>query len=599
MISAQQKNQKQPMMAQRRRSHLCLLLMILLVFSEGRRCVAQTNPFKPTTESPFRKKADSPFTPVPSDSNDSSADQQDGAPQSNRPSRSAKKFRHGKYVPVKSPEGGWSYTPGQLTPLEYEPERVDVAEIDFPERIKQFCVNRPGTLGAITAQRPQGNTQIKVMDFLEGEVVASIVTPKELLVLDVDDSGQRLVLVSDKYGFGEKREIGTFLVNDSVLVEESMFIPFPDLRVPDLDVVSADFVGDHHLLIVSFSGRVSLWDLEKLREECGFDLNSRGSKIQVVSGPDPDVVAFADKEQFGLFDIRRQEFLGVSPIPEGMTSPQIAVSPSGTRLVLAESEKAIVIDAINGQIQEEIPLPAGPLTRVEFANDDFLLVSSQSLISISDRMLLWTYIGAENSVSVHGTTFFMMGGSSAKGTVIPKTLPDPQAVDALETAHSQPDLFVVRPGDSVQIDVSKVPSQFRPQVQAALEQALHDRELSVADKSDVVMTASITGPEQKVVEYSQFGRGGGASGYVVSEFVSTLEILWKGQVAWRKERTNAPGSITPKKGQSIQDILREKTSQPNLRLFAQAGFPRYVRKPEGKSAESKESLGQSNIEGLF
>ncbi|MCA9111130.1 MAG: hypothetical protein KDA52_14355, partial [Planctomycetaceae bacterium] len=101
------------------------------------------------------------------------------------------------------------------------------------------------------------------------------------------------------------------------------------------------------------------------------------------------------------------------------------------------------------------------------------------------------------------------------------------------------------------------------------------------------------------VEYSQFGRGGGASGYVVSEFVSTLEILWKGQVAWRKERTNAPGSITPKKGQSIQDILREKTSQPNLRLFAQAGFPRYVRKPEGKSAESKESLGQSNIEGLF
>jgi len=496
---------------------------------------------------------------------------------------------------VSPPKDGWSYEPQGLTDLEFEPLRVDMEAFDFHDRIKRFDVNRPGTFGTITSHRIHGNTQIKVMDFQQGELVASVVTPKELLVLDIDDSGQRLVVVSDKFGFGEKREIGTYLINDSVLTEESLFVPFPDLRTPDLDVVSANFVGDHHMLVLSHSGRVSVWNLETLREECGFDLKSRA---QVACGPDPNVIAFADNEQFGLFDIRRQQFLGVAQIPEGMQSLKIAISPTGARLVLAGSEKGVVINTPDGQVQEEIPFSGTSVQRVEFATDDFLLISSQSLYSISNRMLLWTYGGADQSASVGGKTFLLRADSSAEGSVIPATLPDPQARAALEAAHAQPELFVVRPGVAVQIDVTRVPQQYRQIVQKSLTKELQNRDLTVTEQADVVLAAGITGPQQKVVEYGRFGLTRGGSGYVISEYVSTLEILWKGQTAWTKKRTNAPGSVSARKGQSIKDALREKTSQPNLRIFEVAGFPRYVRKPNGKSAKSRHALGQSSIDGL-
>lgn len=68
--------------------------------------------------------------------------------------------------------------------------------------------------------------------------------------------------------------------------------------------------------------------------------------------------------------------------------------------------------------------------------------------------------------------------------------------------------------------------------------------------------------------------------------------------AWRKQQTNAPGSITPKKGQSVQDALREKTSQPNLLRCEQSGIPASVTKPTGTRVESSNSLGRTNVEDL-
>lgn len=562
---------------------------------------AQENPFQPKAKSPFQPKSQNPFKPVPSGSGESDspgAEPKDVSKTStsNRPSRAPKRFRHGEYIEMISPDDAWTYEPPELPAIDFEPQRVAVAGLDFHDRIKQFDVNRSGTLGTITTQEFSGNTQIKVMDFQKGDISASVVTPREVVVLDIDDRLQRLLLISDKHDIGEKWEIGTFLIGDSVLTEESVFTPFPDLVLANRNVTSADFVCDHHLVAVSFSGRVSVWNLETLREECGFDLKPQAN---AVCGPDPCVIAFADSEKYGLFDVARHKFLGVARIPEGMKSPEIAISPSGTRLALAEGEQAVIVDTTTGQVVESLPLAGNHVRDVEFATDDFLLISHESLYSISDRMLLWTYSGADQAESVGNMIYFVLQGPSAKGTVIPATLPDREARASLDAAHAQPELFIVRPGSSVQLDVSAVPSQYRQKVQGSLTKQLEDRELQVAEASDVRLVATISGPEQKVVEYGGLGSIRGGSGYVISEFVSTLEIRWNGEVAWQKQRTNAPGSISPKKGQSFQEALREKTKGPNLRIFEQAGFPKYVRKPDKSTAKSNQALGSSDINGLW
>lgn len=572
------------------------LLLGMFILTGILEIAADDNPFKRKTKSPFRRKSASPFVPVPkaSDEVDQSTVEPDGSlPVSKRRSRPPKRFRHGKFTPVTGPDDGWAYEPPQQEISDFTPQRVDLTDLDFHDRIKHFDVNRSGRFGTMTTHKTRGNTQIRVMDFQAGEVIASVVTPKELLVLDIDDSGQRLAVVSDAFGSDEKRNLGTFLVGGTVLKEESFFTPFPDLRGHQQQVVSAAFVGDHKMLLVSYSGRVSVWNLQTLREECGFDLNG---KPHVVCGPDRDVIAFVDSEKFGLFDIQRQKFPGVAQLPEGMTHCEIAISPRGARLVLSNSSRAMVINAGNGEIQAEVPLTGNSVRKVEFAADDFLLVSNQALYSISDRMLLWSYSGAAESVSVGGRTFFMKEGPAEMGTVIPATLPNPPALAALETAHSQPELFVVRPGVSMQIDVTNVPPKYRETVEQALTKELQNREINVSNDSNLVLVASITGPEKKVVEYGRFVSRG--RGYVISEYVSTLEIQWNGQVAWTRKQTNAPGSVSARKGQSIEDALRERTSQPNLYTFQKAGFPSYVQKPDGNSSRSHQALGRTSIDEI-
>ncbi len=415
----------------------------LLAFAAGQWVIADESPFKRVKKPRSQEESNSPFRKK---TLDPTAKASSVASTSKRPSRPPKRFRHGKYVEMISPGDGWTYKPQGLRELKMTPRRVEVSGIEFEDRIKQFSVNRTGTFGVFTTKEIHGNTQIRVMDLNEGDVVTSVVTPKELLVLDIDEDGKRLIIVSDKFGFGEKRQIGTFLTDDDVLTEESMFTPFPDLDVPKLDVVSARFVGDHHLMAVSHSGRVSVWNLETLREDFGFDLNNN---VKLACGPDPHVIAFVDDQKYGLFDISQRKFLGVALLPEGMRTPAIAVSPSGTPLVVAASGKAVVIDATNGQVQEEVPLTEGLRLSIEFTNDDFLLVSGRHLYSISDQMLLWNYTGAAKSQSVGGRTFFLRNRSPAKGRVIPVTLPEARARTALAAARTQPELFVLRPGDSV------------------------------------------------------------------------------------------------------------------------------------------------------
>jgi hypothetical protein len=558
------------------------------------------NPFKPKSDTPGSGKSANPFKPSPADADDANApateqDGTDAKSDSSRPAKPRGKFKHGKFVPPAPPKDGWNYQPQEFTNLEFEPQRVDISGIDAKHTVKQFPLNRSGKVGAMTTHWPREQTQVNVMDFQAGEVIASVSTPKELQVLAVDDSGERLAVGTDAFGFGENRELGTFLIRDGALVEESVFVPFPDLPVSGVDVEAADFVGDHHLLAVSESGRVSLWNLETLREECGFDLKGN---VRIATGPDPSIVAFADEEKFGLFDISRQKFLGVSRLPDGIKRPEIAVSPDGSRLVLAVQDKAVVVDMRNGETELELPLSSVGLQTIEFASNDFLLASSSDLYSIPDRMLVWSYSGAAHSTSVGGTTFFVSGRPETKGTVIPVALPDFSAAGALETARTQPDLYVVRPGVEVKIDVSQVPAQFRQAVQIALSKQLKERDLTVAEESDVVFVAKITGPEQKVVEYGSFGFGGGGAAYEISEYESTLEIQWNGDVAWRKKLTNAPGGITAKKGQSIQDALREATAQPNLKMFEQSGIPAYVPKPDGSKVKSNNALGHSSVDDL-
>ena len=94
--------------------------------------------------------------------------------ESSRPAKPRGKFKHGKFVPPAAPKDGWNYQLPEFTPPELEAQRVNVSGIDAKNIVKQFHVNRSGKIGVTTSHWPREQTQINVMDFQSGEVIAAI-----------------------------------------------------------------------------------------------------------------------------------------------------------------------------------------------------------------------------------------------------------------------------------------------------------------------------------------------------------------------------------------------------------------------------------------
>jgi hypothetical protein len=120
---------------------------------------------------------------------------------------------------------------------------------------------------------------------------------------------------------------------------------------------------------------------------------------------------------------------------------------------------------------------------------------------------LWTYQGHDQVRSVAGWTFFgVTEGDKNPGALVAAQVPHPAAKDMLKKALTSPDLFVLKAGTTVKLDLSGIPDAAeRERVQEALTKRLQAIQCQVGPNGTIELAASIEGPKEREISFIRSG----------------------------------------------------------------------------------------------
>jgi len=510
----------------------------------------------------------------------------------NKPRILGSSQERGELVELAPAEEGWAFHPKTDSALEFKPAEFKIPLEEFTESLTDFVITPSGRYGVITTSIPVNVTRVSIVDLSKKKVVASAATDGRYLGVAVSDDGQRVAIRSDE--IRNSQEIGVFRVSGKTLKLETNFTPFPDRS--DSDILWADFVGDNQLAVLCEDAGISIWNLSSFEEDCYFELDGDSAATRNFDG---SVIAFADKQTVGLFHVGDRTFLGVQPVPEHLWTKHIAFSPSEQRLVSFGVNRIVVWDAATGAVSSDIPDLSLPGQKVDYVQENYLLLDDNFLVDLENQLKLWTYRGSHHSASAGGVSFFMIerssGGKSALA-VVPVSLPDSKARDALAKALADSDTFLLKPGGTVRLDVSKVPEPHREAVRTDLEARLKENRITVAKEATSTLVASISGPEAVSAKY--YNREDRVpKSYSFTVLTSRVELVHDGKTIWSQQMNNQPPSLYVKEGESAQDQLTRLTKEPNLHFFKHAHLPKLIQKQtESDSPGKLLTIGESFVD---
>ncbi len=229
-----------------------------------------------------------------------------------------------------------------------------------------------------------------------------------------------------------------------------------------------------------------------------------------------------------------------------------------------------------------------------FTGENYLLGKDQFLVDVANRIKLWDYEGRKQVATLGDYTLFAVGDEEF-GVLGAGRLPHPEAVEKLDQALNQPDLFVFRAGTSVTLDVSGVPADARERVRQALEDRLKEVESTATASGSITLKAIVNGPKSREVSYR------GAGDYTVNEYLTKLQFVYQDRILWERQSSNVPGFVSPKRGENISDVLAQAGKKPSYAFYDRVTLPRFLQKPgeekqaKGRPVSSGQTLGKSRV----
>ena len=150
-------------------------------------------------------------------------------------------------------------------------------------------------------------------------------------------------------------------------------------------------------------------------------------------------------------------------------------------------------------------------------------------------------------------------------------------MDKIQKAMSSGDLFVLKPGVTVKLDVSgiKDPGE-RDKIAAALTKQLEANNCHVAPNAKVSVIALTELGRRREVAYRHIGGPGRV--YNFQEYTSRVKVVANGQVAWEMFSTNVPGLVHLSAGETMEQYL-QRQEHPNYEWLSKVELPKVVQKP--------------------
>lgn len=435
-------------------------------------------------------------------------------------------------------------------------------------------------------------TRIVICDLVTGKAGTPASMPGPMVPLALHDDGRQIVMCRNVFGFGNQDQLEICTVKGSQISRNVVWTPYDDAPYrPNRDVLWASFLGPDQLATSSRGGKVVIWKFPDIEPLCTFTLAD--GAVPALS-PDRTLLAYCNGTDIGLFDVAKRQVLAQQAMPEKLTWPYLAFSPSGRRLGCVAFDKVLVWDVASGKLERTIPCAGINVNGgIEFPDESFVLANSTYLIDIENQLKLWTYQGADIVRSAAGWTFFGVAGDSRNGggAVGAGQIPHPAARDLLKKALTDPNLFVLKAGTTVKLNLDGVPDPAqRERVQKALTKRLEGIQCKVGAQGSIELAAIMEGPKDREISFRRAGD------YKMKEYVSRVRFVYQGQPAWESSSTNFPAFIIHlKQGENIESHLRS-LEKPNYEFFDRVELPKFLQKPTtGQAAGGSLTLGQSRV----
>jgi hypothetical protein len=507
------------------------------------------------------------------------------------------------------PDGGaWPWTVGQdaVESSEFHP----ISFPSLPPYAATGIAVRPEVNRAVVSLKWEkkgqpSTTRLALCDTAAGKILTEWQVPSYQAVIDLSPDGRAILTAFSQPG-KERNTLRLWFIGSDGKLRKLAWVPHPPSRPDGIlqdpsyrndssasqEIRWAGFVGNDRIVSFSRYGQLRVFDTDGANplfslegSECRPALTPNGSKIAVLTG---NAVTLVDPIAGAVIGTR-----SVGQVPQ---HPALAFSPDGSKLAIGGNGKALLLNLTSGDVQQVV-LPKLHITDTGMFDKPFGWVGNQYLFA--DRQLyylqrpmpVWEYTGIEQ-IQFRGknTWACVRPAGSSTSTLAAYALPQLQPLMNLAVASQRPDLFVLKTGDGVRIDVEGLPEKKRAEAQTALEQRLRALGYQIDPAAKAVVFASVetVGTKTSI----------GYSGYETYSYMkkpAVLRLVLNGKELWSDAwAIDPPFSVRLPAAVSLNDHLKElPIGEPNYKLFASADFPSYFPNPQVPAV----TLGTTELSG--
>ncbi len=258
--------------------------------------------------------------------------------------------------------------------------------------------------------------------------------------------------------------------------------------------------------------------------------------------------------------------------------PVLAFSPDGTQLAIGGNGRALLLDLNDGAVHS-VALPKLRVTENGQIDKPFgwagtrYFYADQQLHDPSFPLPLWDYRGAE-AMQFRGYQLWACVRPPGSSTVTLRAfvLPHIDAQQYVTKAKATAEMFVLKPGSGIRLDLSGIPLDQQNEVKASLEVRLKEIGYTPDANAAAILYASIdtTGTKGSVSSVN------GAT-VTYTRRPAMLRLVLSGKELWSESwSVTPPFFLKLESGEMPEQYFdRIGVGEPNYTLFKKAPLPSY------------------------
>lgn len=415
-------------------------------------------------------------------------------------------------LPVQSDERAWELEPCGQTP-QFRSVNLTRA-IRKPVDITGLAVSNESAKAIVTFRddrRTKGERRTggAYCDLRSGRVLSTFDLPDYASVYSIDPAGDHAILCRAD---GPRSRKETLYIADLAKdggIRQWRPLCDPDVEEPKMfvkqqEIVWASFVGNDRIVTVNHASTLHVWKFPELERIGSF----RGVNGWPALTPDRTKIVFCSHDMLALLDPAEPKITAtrrVGPTPQDTV---VAIHPEGNMIALGGNDEAVVVNLVDGEpfrISAH-QMSAKPSTRLR---PDFAFIGD----FLHDRARLFDFDSPRSVWKLSGTQWELPQGDAYWAVVCnakhdwmrtktPKEvrselilrsfrIPYKDIRTRINKTYAATDVFALRAGDTVKIDVSGMPAEDREKTRRTLAVALVEQQFFPADESKITVKAFV------------------------------------------------------------------------------------------------------------